>query len=141
MRHVLLSIVLAASPAASIAQVLTVGDAVRACQGFGDLEGFSGDTRDAFDLGMCRGVAEGVRWLMRSNCGVWQAGQSFIELGLLEDGDHAINYVDRADAPHDAGAALQAFRNWAEENPQHWGESFVWGMIQGLSEGMPCEAR
>jgi hypothetical protein len=141
MRNVMLSIALITLSTEASAQVLTVGDAVRACQGFGDLEGFSGDTHDAFDLGMCRGVAEGVRWLMRSNCGLYRAKQPVIESGQLGFGTPTISFADRADAPHDVGAALQAFRNWAEENPQDWGESFVWGMIQGLSEGMPCEAR
>lgn len=44
-----------------------------------------------------------------------------------------------ASPPSSTGAAVQTFVNWAEANPQMWGENAVDGVIAAIMETFTCE--
>ena len=75
-----------------------------------------------FSLGVCIGVAEGLVTLLVYNC------------TLGADG-----LIPRTSPPPSIGAAIRNFINWADDNPERWGEDFADGLIIATMETFPCE--
>jgi hypothetical protein len=111
------------------AQVSTVADAMHLCTEAGHRLTRPVTPQEAHDIGFCAGVAAGVAWVMMSNCNVYRIAPNTYSAGSGL----------RAAPPITLGAALQAFRNWARENPQFWNEPMPEGAVRGLNKGIPCE--
>lgn len=56
----------------------------------------------------------------------------------LKDIVEALAKKYRSCSPASYGAAVQAFTNWAEQNPSHWGETAVQGVFAALKANWPC---
>jgi hypothetical protein len=75
----------------------------------------------------CLGMTDGVARIMTLNC------------FSVKDGAKPEAYLS-ADPPPSTRAAVQAFLNWAKENPQEWGEEFNVGLMQSMYLTFPCMA-
>jgi hypothetical protein len=47
---------------------------------------------------------------------------------------------DAPGGPPTAGALVQVFVNWAQQNPQHWAQLSLFGVSQALVATRPCPA-
>jgi len=117
-RVVLLAIVLSLLPISATSQgVKTVQDGLIQCRAALAMQ-------DTLGSGICMGVADGVMSTLKLNCG--SVGRGY-------------NPLIKAEIPPSIGSAVQAFVNWAERNPQDWGQMFAVGMASALIETFPCE--
>ena len=78
---------------------------------------------DQYEAALCMGSVRGVGVMLAYNC-------SSKEEGYLP--------LYQADVPPSLGAAIQAYVNWARENPDMWGEQSQDGIILALMETFPC---
>lgn len=79
---------------------------------------------EGYDAGRCIGMAAGIGMVLAMNC-------------FSRDDGYMPQFA--AEPYPSNGAAIQAFINWAEKNPQHWGKRFSIGMMIALSETYPCK--
>ena len=102
----------------------TVGEAIAFCEGvFLDQTTWQG----AAHASHCLGVTDGVARIMTLNC--FSAG----------DGAKPEVYLS-AEPPPSTKAAVRAFLNWADDNPQEWDEKFNEGVMQSMALTFPCMA-
>ena len=102
----------------------TVQDALIACANVGIGREMPDDATRAEDLlaGMCIGVAWGVNTALQGNC--WSKSQGA--------------NPSLAASPISVGATIQAFRNWAEQNPSSWDDDFAIVLVVLTAREFPC---
>lgn len=84
--------------------------------------------RIGVDSGYCTGYVAGIAAMMTGNCSAMRAGYG-----------GAPGFAAAVES-HTYGAMVQAFRNWARDNPQDWGLPAVNGIIKAMVATFPCDA-
>jgi hypothetical protein len=98
---------------------------IRGCEA--SLQGNSSDDDTTAAANFCYGVTQGVSQLMWWNC-------------LSREDGFAADPLLTAGLPPSAGAAMQAWLNWARANPAKWNERFELSLIWALAEAFPCQS-
>jgi hypothetical protein len=116
MKRLLLIAALAVAPVAAAAEGTPRNDVQ-------ELYGYCKETGGSQRLTYCLGYIAGIGQLMR------QMGhnQEMHQYGLCSD--QGIS----------TGAMVQAFRNWAEQNPRSWNVDAVLGVGAALATAWPCK--
>lgn len=112
-------------PAAATAQ--SIGDMLPSCEAALALADRTNRSNVDEDSVFCLGIAEGVMTTMWFNC-------EHLRSGLFSPSP-----ILSASFPPSRYAAVQAFVNWARENPHEWGYSAAAGMANALALGFPCD--
>jgi hypothetical protein len=81
--------------------------------------------RSGPEASFCLGYVAGVHDLMAMN------GNSFDKVTRTEFG-----MCDHGKATY--GAAVQAFKNWAEKHPKNWADDMLSGVVIALGATWPC---
>lgn len=55
------------------------------------------------------------------------------------DFSEAIPEILKVDYGHTGKAYVQAFLNWADENPDRWSDKKYVGLLEAISSGFPCK--
>jgi hypothetical protein len=108
-------------------QDFTVGYAFQKCEKAGNIGSFNVPTAyEAFNVGFCIGIMRGTSDILVRNCA----------LGLSDFDGQPTALATRSDSSF--AAKWQAFRKWAQNNPEHWDEPLEFGIINALRETFPC---
>ena len=85
------------------------------------------ESNEAIENALCAGLISGVGSVLDFNCGYSAEGYNMPET-LMADVDRVTN-----------GALIQAFKNWARDNPENWGDTDLHGMVFAISSKFPCK--
>lgn len=96
---------------------ITVSDMLSHCE-----ESLSGEQHAIH--GYCMGNIMGIGAMMTINC--------------VQSIDGLPRHLKMSSLPA-TNAGVQAFVNWARNNPAQWGDLFIVGIMRALSETWPCE--
>lgn len=109
-------------------QDFTVGYAFQKCEKAGNIGSFNVPTAyEAFNVGFCIGIMRGTSDILVRNCA----------LGLSDMFGQTTHLATSWGSSN--AARWQAFRKWAQNNPEHWDEPLQFGIINALRETFPCE--
>ncbi len=104
---------------------VTVSDLLHGCEGLLAIRGQDGATlEEASDWGRCLGFVRGVTAVLVYAC--WSRSEGYMP--MMASG-----------SPPSTEASIQAFVNWARENPDLWAENAEDGVIPSIMTVWPCE--
>lgn len=87
--------------------------------------GGTGSSKLIGDAEFCLRLAAGISAVLAMNC--WELENGFSPSSALTAGQ-----------PPSYGAAVQAFMNWSDKNPDKWGWHSSLGMAAAIREAFPC---
>ncbi len=85
------------------------------------------ESNEAIENALCAGLISGVGSVLDFNCGYSAEGYNIPDY-LMADIDGVTN-----------GALIQAFKNWARDNPQTWKYSEIAGVVFAINSTFPCK--
>lgn len=121
-----LAITMPTSGMSQTSQSSDVEDLLQACAADPNDAATYADAGKTLNLGYCVGIIAGVKDITAANCWALRAG---------EGGSKSLS-ADTLGVSRNA--AIQAFKNWAEANPQQWNVYASLGVMTAMRETFPC---